>query len=202
MDKKTLRKAVEEVKERCGVAHFSNRLIKNLSGGYKQRVGIAQAIVHKPKLVVLDEPTTGLDPNQLLETRNLIKEIAVDHCVLLSSHILSEIHLLCKDIIMIEGGRVIFSDSMEAFNGYLQPNNILMKLETPPPETELLKIEGVIKVEFLAEQQIRVFFDKEEGITERLVEASVRHGWKLKEIGFEKGVLDETFRQLSLQTNH
>ncbi len=201
MDKSTLRSAVEDVKERCGVAAFSNRLIKNLSGGYKQRVGIAQAIVHKPKLVVLDEPTTGLDPNQLIETRNLIKEIAVDHSVLLSSHILSEIHLLCKDIIMIEGGRVIFSDSMEAFNGYLQPNNILLKLENPPAESELLKIEGVVKVEFLADRQMRVFFDKEEGITERLVEASVRNGWKLKEIGLEKGVLDETFKQLSLQTN-
>lgn len=78
-------------KERCGIAHFSKRLIRNLSGGYQQRLGIAQAIVHSPKFVVLDEPTNGLDPNQILEIRKLIKEIAVDHAVLLSTHILSEV---------------------------------------------------------------------------------------------------------------
>ncbi|HVK48826.1 MAG TPA: ABC transporter ATP-binding protein, partial [Pseudobacter sp.] len=90
-----IKAAVGEAKERCGIAHFSTRLIRNLSGGYRQRVGIAQAIIHKPRLVVMDEPTNGLDPNQLIEARKLIRDIATDHTVLLSSHILSEIHLLC-----------------------------------------------------------------------------------------------------------
>ncbi|MCH5687352.1 ATP-binding cassette domain-containing protein [Niabella sp. W65] len=82
MEKSTIKAAVEEVKERCGVAHFSSRLIKNLSGGYRQRVGIAQAIIHKPSLVVMDEPTNGLDPNQMIEARKIIKEIAEERTVL------------------------------------------------------------------------------------------------------------------------
>jgi ABC-2 type transport system ATP-binding protein len=84
IDKRKIKAAVEEVKEKCGLSHFSSRLIKNLSGGYRQRVGIAQSIIHKPKLVVMDEPTNGLDPNQLIEARKLIREISQEHTVLLS----------------------------------------------------------------------------------------------------------------------
>lgn len=102
------KKAVEAAKERCGISHFSNRLIKNLSGGYQQRVGIAQAIVHNPKFVVLDEPTNGLDPNQIMEVRKLIKEIAKERAVLLSTHILSEVQATCQEIKMIESGRMVF----------------------------------------------------------------------------------------------
>lgn len=107
MDKKQVKKAVEEAKARCGIAHFSKRLIKNLSGGYQQRVGIAQAIVHNPRFVILDEPTNGLDPNQILEIRHLIKEIAEDHSVMLSTHILSEVQATCDEIIMIEKGHIV-----------------------------------------------------------------------------------------------
>ena len=114
--KAQIKAAVEEVKKKCGVAHFSKRLIGNLSGGYRQRVGIAQAIIHKPLLVVLDEPTNGLDPNQILEVRSLIKEIAAERSVIFSSHILAEIQATCYDIIMIEGGKMVFSDTMELFN--------------------------------------------------------------------------------------
>jgi ABC-2 type transport system ATP-binding protein len=115
-----IKPAVERVKERCGIMHFSNRLIKNLSGGYRQRVGIAQAIIHQPKLVVLDEPTNGLDPNQIVEVRALIKDIAKERAVVFSSHILSEVQVLCNDIVMIEGGKMVFADTMDAFNNYVQ----------------------------------------------------------------------------------
>src|SRR5882762_4076472 len=108
MEKKKIKPAPDDAKERCGITHFSSRLIRNLSGGYRQRVGIAQAIIHRPRLVVLDEPTNGLDPNQIIEVRKLIREIANDRAVIISSHILSEIHLVCKDVIMIEAGRIVF----------------------------------------------------------------------------------------------
>ncbi len=191
--------AVRDVKERCGIAHFSNRLIRNLSGGYKQRVGIAQAIIHQPKLVVMDEPTNGLDPNQLIEVRKLIKEIALDHVVLISSHILSEIHLMCKDVVMIEGGRIVFSDSMNAFNDYIQPHSLVIRMERPPTITELLMIKGVTKAEFLTDRQARVYFDGDEEVAERLIATSIQHDWKLRELTLDKGLLDDIFKQLSIQ---
>ena len=201
MDTGKIKPAVEEAKERCGITHFSSRLIKNLSGGYRQRVGIAQAIIHKPKLVVMDEPTNGLDPNQLIEARKLIREIAIDHSVLLSSHILSEINLLCKEIIMIEAGRMVFSDSMDAFNNYVQSKIMLLRMDNPPPKSDLLRIQGVTQVEFLTDKQARVYFDgSHEDISERLITASVEQGWKLKEIALDKGLLDDVFKQLSSQS--
>lgn len=197
IEKDKIRSAVTEAKERCGIAHFSSRLIKNLSGGYRQRVGIAQAIIHKPRLVVMDEPTNGLDPNQLLEARKLIKEIARDHAVLLSSHILSEINLLCKDIIMIASGRIVFADTMDAFDNYLQPQSIILKMENPPSKEELLRVQGVTGVTFLSQKELRVDFDGDLEISERLVAASVQHNWRLRELSPEKRLLDDTFKQLS-----
>jgi gliding motility-associated transport system ATP-binding protein len=201
IEKGKIKAAIDEAKERCGIAHFSTRLIRNLSGGYRQRVGIAQAIIHKPRLVVMDEPTNGLDPNQLIEARKLIKEIAQHHTVLLSSHILSEINLLCREIIMIESGRIVFSDSMDAFNNYMQAKTILMRMENPPPKADLMKVKGVTQVEFLTDRQARIYFEGgQEDISERLITASVEQGWKLKEISLDKGLLDEIFKQLSIQS--
>lgn len=199
MPKDKIKSAVNEVKERCGIAHFSSRLIRNLSGGYRQRVGIAQSIIHKPKLVVMDEPANGLDPNQLIEVRKLIKEIAEERLVLLSSHILSEIHLVCKDVIMIDAGRIVFSDSMSAFNDYIQPHSLLMRVENPPTIAALQAIPGVSKVNFLSDRQIRVYFNSDEEVAELLVAASVQHGWRLRELSFDKGLLDDVFKQLSTQ---
>lgn len=193
--------AVREAKERCGVAHFSGRLLKNLSGGYRQRVGIAQAIVHRPKLVVLDEPTNGLDPNQIIEVRSLIREIAQDRAVIFSSHILSEVQLLCKEIRMIESGRIVFSDTMDAFNNYVEPHSVLIHLENPPAAEELMQVQGVTKVDFLTERQVRVYFSGDQEITERLVTTSVTRGWRLREISLDKTALDEIFKQLSLPTS-
>jgi len=197
MDKAAMRPAVEAAKERCGVAHYSKRLIRNLSGGYRQRVGIAQAIVHRPQLVVLDEPTNGLDPNQIIEVRALIKEIAADRAVIFSSHILSEVQVLCKEIKMIDSGRIVFSDTMDAFNNYVEPHSVLINMEEPPAADMLLKIPGATKVDFLTERQIRLYFNGDQAITERIIEASVQGGWHLREISLDKSSLDEIFAQLS-----
>lgn len=200
VQKDKLKTALEESKERCGISHFSKRLIKNLSGGYRQRVGIAQAIIHRPKLVVLDEPTNGLDPNQIVEVRALIKEIAEERTVIFSSHILSEIQLLCKDITMIEGGKIVFADSMDAFNNYVEPHSVLANFNNPPPAGELLKIQGVTQTDFLTERQVRIFFNGDAEIAERIIETSVTKGWQLREISLDKSSVDEIFAQLSNNT--
>jgi ABC-2 type transport system ATP-binding protein len=201
MEEAQIRPYLEEAKQRCGIAHFSNRLIRNLSGGYRQRVGIAQAIIHRPKLVVLDEPTNGLDPNQIVEVRALIKEIASDRAVIFSSHILSEIQVLCKEIKMIEGGKIVFSDTMDAFNNYVEPHSVLMQMENPPSETELLQIPGASRVDFLTERQVRLYFTGDPSITARIIETSVQRGWDLREISLDKSSLDEIFSQLSNYSN-
>lgn len=197
MDKASIGPALEEVKDRCGIAHFSKRLIKNLSGGYRQRVGIAQAIIHKPRLVVLDEPTNGLDPNQIIEVRALIREIAAEHAVIFSSHVLSEIQVLCNDITMIENGKIVFADTMDAFNNYVEPHSVLVNMENPPVAAELLAIPGVSRADFLTERQVRIYFSGDQDITETIVEKSVRNGWRLREINLDKSSIDEIFAQLS-----
>jgi ABC-2 type transport system ATP-binding protein len=198
IQKEKIKKAVQTVKERCGVAHFSKRLIGNLSGGYRQRVGIAQAIIHKPKLVVLDEPTNGLDPNQILEVRSLIKEIAEERSVIFSSHILAEIQATCRDIIMIEGGRIVFSDTMAAFNNYIEPNSLVVHLEAPPAVAELSAIPGITHVEPISDKHFRLKFGADPDISEKVVQLSVERSWRLKEITLEKSSLDEIFAQLSI----
>lgn len=197
MPKDKMKAAIKDARERCGVDHYRNRLIRNLSGGYRQRVGIAQAIVHHPKLVVLDEPTNGLDPNQIIEVRALIREIAADRAVIFSSHILSEVQVLCKEIRMIENGRIVFADSMDAFNNYVEPHSMLVHLENPPPVADLLKINGINRAEFLTERQVRLFFNGDQEITETVVAASIHNGWRLREISLDKSALDEIFKQLS-----
>jgi ABC-2 type transport system ATP-binding protein len=197
MQKRKVKSALDEAKQRCGITHFGKRLIKNLSGGYRQRVGIAQAIIHRPKLVVLDEPTNGLDPNQIVEVRALIREIAADRSVIFSSHILSEVQVLCNEITMIEGGKIVFADTMEAFNNYIEPHSVLVQLNNPPAAEELQRIAGVTSVEFLTERQVRIFFDRDQEIMERIVDTSVRKGWQLREISLDKSSIDEIFAQLS-----
>lgn len=192
--------AVRSAKERCGVAHYSRRLIRNLSGGYRQRVGIAQAILHQPKLVVLDEPTNGLDPNQIVEVRALIRDIAQERAVLVSTHILSEVQSTCRRVMMIANGRVVFADTIEAFNDYQKPRSILMRLGAAPPREHLLGLPGITAVEFVDPQTVRLGFEGPPEITERLVQACVAGGWRLQEIRVEKHSLESVFGQLSNQT--
>lgn len=199
MVRKEIPAALKYAKERCGITHYSGRLIRNMSGGYRQRVGIAQAIIHRPRLVVLDEPTNGLDPNQILEVRTLIKEIAADRAVILSTHILSEVEVMCREIRMIDSGRIVFSGTMDAFNNYILPHSLLVRLDTPPAAERLLAVPGVTKVDFLTERQIRLYFstDKENEVTDHVVRASVEEDWTLREIAPDRSTLDEVFAQLS-----
>ncbi|MCD0489287.1 ABC transporter ATP-binding protein [Pedobacter sp. MC2016-14] len=200
--KNKVKSAVTEAKEKCGISHFSKRLIQNLSGGYRQRVGIAQAIIHNPKLVVLDEPTNGLDPNQILEVRKLIKEIAEERSVIFSTHMLSEVQSTCKDIKMIEGGRMVFSDSMEAFNNYILPDSMLVAMNMPPALAELANLPGITMAEQLSDVSFRLRFAASSTISADIIKHSVQQNWQLTEITLERSSLDEIFAQLSNKSLH
>lgn len=189
--------AVERAMKRCDITHFRERIISNLSGGYQQRVGIAQAIVHNPSFVILDEPTNGLDPNQIIEIRHLIKEIAADHAVLLSTHILSEVQATCNNIKMIEQGKLVFSGSMEDFNNYVAPSTLLVRFDAAPSILTLEAIEGVDRVEQVDRYSYRLQFDASKDISEHIVQLSVTHDWQLSEIQLERLSLDTIFAQLS-----
>src|SRR5687767_2597330 len=141
--------AVNKVLDQCGITHFRKRLIRNLSGGYQQRVGIAQAIIHNPQLVVLDEPTNGLDPNQIVEIRSLVKEIAQERTVILSTHMLSEVQAACNYILMLAEGRVVFSGSVEEFDHYAAPGTIMLTMLEPRGATELKQLPNVMDVELV-----------------------------------------------------
>jgi len=196
MDKKRIKSAVELAKERTGIGHFSKRLIKNLSGGYQQRVGIAQAIVHNPKFIVMDEPTNGLDPNQILEIRALIKEISADHSVLLSTHILSEVNALCDNIKMIEHGHLVFSGTMDDFNHSVKPNTFILRLTNPPAEEKIAEIENIVHIKSVDSNTFKGQIASEDDLP-KIAEACVKNGWGLMEIVIEKISLDEIFAQLS-----
>ena len=158
-------RAVERALERCAITHFRKRLLKNLSGGYQQRVGIAQAIVHKPDLVVFDEPTNGLDPNQIVEIRHLIKSIAEERTVILSTHILPEVQAACDHILMMDHGKMVFSGTVDEFDNYIVPNTIYVRFDNAPSSGVLKGVEGVNDVEDLGGQQFRVRFTDAQEVT-------------------------------------
>ena len=192
-----MKKAVEEAMERCAITHFRRRLLKNLSGGYQQRVGIAQAIIHKPELVVFDEPTNGLDPNQIVEVRHLIKEIARERTVILSTHILPEVQATCDYIRMIEQGALVFSGTVHEFDNYIQPSTLLVSLAAVPLVEDIQSLPGIARVEELGGPRFRVHFTDSREAMDRIVEASFTRGWQLTELQQEKSFLDTIFAELS-----
>src|ERR1700686_3646067 len=107
-----LQKRIDYVSERCAIADVRNRQLGKLSKGYRQRVGLAQAIIHNPEVLILDEPTAGLDPKQINETRDLIKSLAGDHTIILSTHILPEVSQTCERVIIINKGKIVATDSV------------------------------------------------------------------------------------------
>ncbi|MCK5917639.1 MAG: ABC transporter ATP-binding protein [Cocleimonas sp.] len=118
ISKSDLDHAVNNVLQRCGLEEMRQRLIGNLSKGYQQRVGIAQAIIHEPAVIILDEPTVGLDPIQIQEIRGLIKTLAQDHSVILSTHILQEVEAICDRVHIIKKGKTVFIDTLDALKNY------------------------------------------------------------------------------------
>ena len=189
--------AVDLALEKCSITHFRDRLIKNLSGGYQQRVGIAQAIVHNPQFVVLDEPTNGLDPNQIVDIRNLIRDIAKHHAVLLSTHILSEVQAICDNIYMIESGKLVFSGTMEEFDNYVAPESFIVEFANSPSKEVLENLTENNGIEALEDGSYRIFLKDDISITEKYIQESVKQNWNLKNSYVERASLSEIFAQLS-----
>ncbi len=194
-----IKKAVEIAKERCGLSHMSKRLIENLSNGYQQRVGIAQAIIHNPMVVILDEPTVGLDPIQIRDIRALIKEIGGNHSVILSTHILPEVEMVCDHVQIIDKGKLVFNGSIDILKQQRNGNKLLVGFNKPPTVEALLSVNGVTHAEVLPSGLWRIRFSEGQLPSETIVQTAVSQGWGLYQIGPDQTSLEDVFVQLTHQ---
>ena len=150
--------AVATAKQRCGLADVGGKLIGTLSKGYQQRVGIAQAIVHSPDVVVLDEPTVGLDPNQIRDIRGLIRELGGAHSVILSTHILPEVEAVCDRVQIMHHGELVYGDTIAALKQFERGTTVLLGLRRPPPAVELAALPGVAAADAIEPTLFRIQF--------------------------------------------
>ena len=189
--------AVNQAKQHCGLEAVGKRLINNLSRGYQQRVGIAQAIIHSPSVIVLDEPTVGLDPIQIREIRKLIRELGKEHGVILSTHILPEVQMTCDRVQIISNGRLVFSDHIANLNKQMDSTCLCLGLQHPPLEDQILAIEGVTEVEKLDDGRLRVHHSNDDSPASRLAAQAVKEGWGLYELTPEFKTLEHIFVEIT-----
>ncbi len=193
-----VKRAVDHVKERTGLTEMGKRLCENLSTGYQQRVGIAQAIIHSPMVVVLDEPTRGLDPIQIKDIRALIKELGGEHSVILSTHILPEVEMVCDHVQIIHQGQLVFSGEIDALKKSRESDCLMVGLRRAPARDALLALPGVAEVSE-AGSLLRVRFAGQSGdaVAESLVQASVDNDWGLYQVAPDVASLEDVFLQLT-----
>jgi ABC-2 type transport system ATP-binding protein len=204
-----LQKRVDYVCERCAVADVKNKLLGKLSKGYRQRVGLAQAIIHNPDVLILDEPTAGLDPKQINETRDLIKDLAGEHTIILSTHILPEVEQTCEQVIIINKGKLVATDSVRNLQARARgAESVLIeiggrdgRIEAPVMQHKLEQISGVSRVVCKQQADGRAVFEVEsqKGSLVRgdLARAVVQAGWDLNELRPAAMSLEEIFLQLT-----
>lgn len=208
LDKKERKRMVEEAMELTKITDVANRIIRNLSKGYKQRVGLAQAVLGYPEVIILDEPTVGLDPKQIIEIRDLIKELGKNHTVILSSHILTEISAVCDHVFIISKGRLVASDSTENLLNLrtgAQEVEIVVKAEEAHAMAVLSSIFNVEKCvplesnKCMTETRMNVIAKKEKDIREDIFYACVNANIPILEMQTVEKSLEEVFLQLTSQ---
>ena len=196
--KSELKNNIEQAKQRCGLNEVSKQLIGSLSRGYQQRVGLAQAIIHNPEVVILDEPTVGLDPIQMREIRTLIRELGGAHSVILSTHILPEVESVCDRVIIMHQGKGVYSGSINALREMREGHSLQLGLRNPP-QTAQLQMPGVIAVEKIADTLFTIQFNPDADPSEALVKAAAAQGWELYQINRQRANLEDVFVQLTQQ---
>ena len=196
--------AVERVIDQCSLKEVKDRIIGRLSKGYQQRVGIAQALVHNPDILILDEPTIGLDPIQIIEIRKLIQELASSHTIILSSHILPEITQICKRVIIISDGEIAAVDSLEALTTRLRKGErLLLKLRHSNNETaeKLRTLKRVLTVIEDQTGQFTIDCDPQANIQDNIAQLSIDNNWGIIELKPASVTLEEIFLKLTVEEN-
>ena len=189
--------AVSAARERCGLADSGRKLIGILSKGYQQRVGIAQAIVHAPDVVILDEPTVGLDPNQIREIRGLIRELGGAHSVILCTHILPEVEAVCDRVQIMHHGNIVYSDTIAALKQFESGATVLLGLRRPPALAELAALPGVAAAEAVEPTLFRIQFSVGGDPTDALVQQAAARNWGLYQLKPAQTSLEDVFINLT-----
>lgn len=190
---------VESALKKTQLTDVKNRLIKNLSKGFKQRVGIAQALVSEPEVLILDEPTVGLDPKQVSEIRDLIKNLRGEHTVILSTHILPEVQATCNKVIIIHQGKIVAQDSIDQIEK-MNHGYTLLTVKTKRSsslKSHFEKIEGVSEVETISEMHYRIKIVDSEDSIEKVVSTVIQSGAGLVELTPIKANLEDVFLKLT-----
>ncbi len=191
-----LSKAVSYTLERCGLVDVQQRLIANLSKGLQQRVGIAQAILHSPKLIILDEPTVGLDPLQITEIRTLIRELGQDHGIILSTHRLSEVQEVCSHVQIIDKGTLLLNQRIDELNQFIEVSCIQIRTQQPADLNQVTQIPGVDTVTTISAQVFQVHYRLPTNPTAELTELIRSQGWELLELTPVKKSMEDIFIEL------
>src|SRR5437879_4915702 len=194
---------VGDVKELCGVKDVERKIIGALSKGYRQRVGLADALLHEPDLLILDEPTIGLDPNQIRQVRELIKNLGRQHTILLSTHILPEVEMTCSRVIIIHKGRIEACDTPENLLGQIrQAGGVVVEAKTGKDEgaEELKKISGVREVTSDQNGDWQVFslrFESGLDVREEIYKLAAARKWTLRELSQRRATLEDVFVEIT-----
>ncbi|MFZ9529362.1 MAG: ATP-binding cassette domain-containing protein, partial [Burkholderiales bacterium] len=189
--------AASRAMQRCGLTEVSRKLIGTLSKGYQQRVGIAQAIVHEPDLIILDEPTVGLDPNQILDIRTLIRELGRAHSVILSTHILTEVEAVCDRVQILHHGELVFSNTIAGLREFQRGRTVTISLYRAPPIETLRGIEGVSTVDADGDGRFRIRFAPDVDPTATLVARAGAEDWGLHQLTPAQTSLEDVFVHLT-----
>ncbi|PYT50356.1 MAG: MFS transporter [Acidobacteria bacterium] len=204
-----LRQRIDSVCERCAITDVKNKLLGKLSKGYRQRVGLAQAIIHNPEVLILDEPTAGLDPKQINETRELIRSLAGNHTIILSTHILPEVEQTCEKVIIINKGKLVATDSVSNLQSRARGVESMLvevagrngDLDATKAQQKLEQVSGVSRVVFKERRENRSVFEvescKDQFIRGDLARAVVQAGWDLNELRPASVSLEEIFLKLT-----
>lgn len=193
-----LKSRVSEIIELTGLLPEKHKKISQLSKGYKQRVGLAQALIHDPEILILDEPTTGLDPNQLTEIRELIKNIAKDKTVMLSTHILQEVEAICQRVIMINKGKIVTDGTTDSIQmGSADKMTVVVEFKEKVPVEGIVKIDGVIDYKMILENKWLIEGVANLDIRENIFNFAKEKNISILELQTKKKSLEDTFRQLS-----
>ncbi|MGA2631538.1 MAG: ABC transporter ATP-binding protein [Terriglobia bacterium] len=202
--RKEMKTRISEVIERCAITDHQHRQIGKLSKGYRQRVGLAQALIHNPDVLILDEPTAGLDPKQIIETRELIRRLAGQHTIVLSTHILPEVSKTCDRVVVINQGKVVAVGTPDELTHRLQGyETVLLTVEGPAAEIidKLQRVGGVNMVEPREAQDTRVMFEvhteKGHDVRAELARAVVESRWNLLELKTSGLSLEDIFLKLT-----